>query len=333
MNRNLPFVSVVVPTHNRREYLRELLLSLFEQTYPKDRYEVIIIDNASKDGTGELVESLKAPCVLRYVRKGDEGPGVARNMGISMTRGEIVAFTEDDCVTEPDWIDSGVAAMSEGVGLVQGKTLPLAGQAIRTFSKRQIVKAENSIYQTFNMFYRKKAIEDVGGFSSDFIGLDRFGRPMMGGEDIDLAWKVKKAGWQSAFAGDAVVYHRVFPRRGLDIIANFRRCQMLFYVFPRLARKHPELRKFFFYKGYFLEKNRAFFDLLLFSAVMVVIVHWVFSLFALPYLVRLLRAVFAGRALREYPDGAIIVIVCLLRDFVDSTVLFSGSLWQRSIVF
>jgi glycosyltransferase involved in cell wall biosynthesis len=333
MDRVIPFVSVVIPTHNRRELLKATLESLFEQSYPKDRYEIIVADNASTDGTEEMIQSLNAdaPCALEYFRKGDEGPGVARNVGIEKARGSIIAFTEDDCIADPHWLENGVAMMGDGVGLVQGKTIPNPDQTIRSFSRTQKVVREDVNYETFNIFYRKDVIDLVGGFSADFIGLDRFGKPMMGGEDIDLAWSVKKLGWKSVFADDAIIYHHVFSVSPWKVIFSYRRCQLMFFVLPYIVKKHKELRSYF-YLRFFLTRNRALFDLFILSALSGVLIHQGFLLLIIPYIALRMRDIFKGRPLKAYHHNLSMFIIYGLRDLIDFILLAFGSIWYRTIV-
>jgi glycosyltransferase involved in cell wall biosynthesis len=333
MDREVPFVSVVIPTHNRRELLKATLGSLFKQSYPKERYEIIVADNESTDGTEEMVRSLRAdaPCALNYFLKANEGPGVARNIGITKARGSIIAFTEDDCVADPQWLEKGVARMGDGIGLVQGKTLPNPNHTVRTFSIKKKIMKEGWIYHTFNIFYRKEVLDLVGGFSPDFSGIDRFGNPMMGGEDIDLACKVKKRGWKSVFADDAVIYHHVFSVSPWKVMFSFRKFQLMFYVFPCLVKKHPELRNYF-YLRFFLTRNKILFGLFIFSTVLGVLIHQGFLLLIIPYMALRMKNVFTGRPLKKYHRGFFILIFILLNDLIDFILLAFGSIWYRTIV-
>ena len=94
-------LSVVVATHNRKESLRCCLHSLQDQTLAAT--ELIVVDDGSDDGTAEMVQ-LEFPAV-RLVRQDTNcGPAAARNKGLLLATGEIVAFTDDDCLPSPDWL-------------------------------------------------------------------------------------------------------------------------------------------------------------------------------------------------------------------------------------
>ena len=104
MNEPLMF-SVIIPTFNRKASLAECLRSLGRQSFPPDRFEVLVVDDGSSDGTAETVERTAAGLGfhVEYLRQSQQGPGAARNLGAKNARGGILAFTEDD------------AAFAEGV--------------------------------------------------------------------------------------------------------------------------------------------------------------------------------------------------------------------------
>lgn len=333
IHQAVPFVSVVIPTHNRRELLKATIKSLFNQSYPKDRYEIIVIDSASKDGTEEMMQLLlgRTPDTLKYYRKKSEGPGPARNFGLSKACGSIIAFTEDDCVADPDWIKNGVAKMGNGVGLVQGKTIPNPHQPKRMLSHSIEVLWESGFYQTSNMFYRKDVLDLVGGSSTDFSGSNWFGMLKIGGEDTDLAWRVKKIGWKSVFADDAVIYHHIFDLRPWK--ALFRQYQFIGVIaFPRIIKRHPELRKTILYRKLFKSKQRALFYLLLLSLFPGLLIHSTFFLFGLPYLGRLLKVSFHRRPIRSYHKGLALFGMIIFHELINSLLLICASIVYRTII-
>jgi len=98
-------ISVIVITYNRKELLKNCLKSLVNQNFDKEDYEVIVIDDGGNDGTKTLVKDFqrKFPNV-RYYYQINKGYGAARNNGLSKARHELVAFTDDDCIVEKDWL-------------------------------------------------------------------------------------------------------------------------------------------------------------------------------------------------------------------------------------
>ncbi|HZO75281.1 MAG TPA: glycosyltransferase family 2 protein [Ktedonobacteraceae bacterium] len=122
-----PFVSIVVPTHDRPEPLRESLRLLLDLRYP--RYEILVVDNApSNNATYQLVHHTYGyASQLRYLREDIPGISRARNLGIAHAQGEIIAFTDDDVAVHPNWLTELVRgfAVTEKVGAVTGCMLPM----------------------------------------------------------------------------------------------------------------------------------------------------------------------------------------------------------------
>ena len=87
-------LSVIIPTYNRKDILRESLTSLFNQTLSSEKYEIIVIDDGSIDETGDMVKELipKSPVILKYFRQENKGPASARNLGILNAQGKIILF-------------------------------------------------------------------------------------------------------------------------------------------------------------------------------------------------------------------------------------------------
>src|SRR5438067_1641281 len=202
-----PVVSVVVPTHNRAEHLGGLV-EAFEAQRGVDSFEVIVVDDASTDDTelvlDRLQRSTRVPIHARRLEC-NRGPAAARNVGWQAARAPFVAFTDDDCRPDPNWLSRLIAHL-DGADLVQGRTLPDPAHADRVgpFSRSVETIDEWGFYETCNVAYRREALARVGGFDEGFR------RPF--GEDTDLAWRVKDSGGRSAFEPEAVVYHAVWPR-------------------------------------------------------------------------------------------------------------------------
>jgi GT2 family glycosyltransferase len=291
------------------------------------------VDNSSSDGTEEMMQRLKAgsPCRLEYFLKDNDGPGMSRNFGVKKAHGDIIAFTDSDCVADAFWIEKGVSKMTEGIGLVQGKTLPNPMQKRRTFEHTKLIAEENGTYETCNIFYRKESLSRVGGFTQEFSGLDKFGNPKLGCEDIDLGWRVKKSGWKSVFAYDAIVYHHVFNINPFRQIFCYRGVHIFTYAIPAVIKKHPELRKILFYR-LFVTKERALFFLFLMSVVLGQSIQPLFYFLSLPYITMLLKNDFSQRKIKTLHRGFCVSVIKTFLSFVIFTFLVAGSIRCRSIV-
>src|SRR5690348_7937950 len=110
---NPPYVSVIVPCLNRKEWLQAAIASLRAQSYPANSFEIIVVDNGSQDGAWELLQqtSNEGGVLLRCFRNDTpcKTPTGSRNVGIRHARGGIIGFTDSDCVVAHEWIEKGVA--------------------------------------------------------------------------------------------------------------------------------------------------------------------------------------------------------------------------------
>src|SRR5207245_2886052 len=118
-DRQVPFpsISVVVPTYNRARVVADLHGALARQVYPASCMEIIVIDNSSTDGTEEVVRDCQAalPISVRFIRKPNDGPAASRNVGARHARGDVIAFTDSDCLPDPNWLRNAARAFGDGV--------------------------------------------------------------------------------------------------------------------------------------------------------------------------------------------------------------------------
>ena len=279
----LPMVTVVIPTRNRSEMLRAGLESLLHQSYPRDRYEVIVVDNGSTDGTKEMVETITAASngLVRYLRQENLGPAVARNRGIQEGTGEILALTDSDCQAHPDWIREGVNALhaDDKLGLISGKVIPVPGKEITLLTRTMLQERESPSYPSCNIFYRRETLDQVGVFDPRF-GVFKYNRDYaIGGEDTDLGWRIKRAGWQTGFASEALIYHAVVRITALQkLLLDPGR----YPIHAFLMKEIPELRQHAFLR-YFRRPETALFDLGAVGMVLAAVAHPAFLALGLPF--------------------------------------------------
>lgn len=227
------FISVVVPTRNRLELLRKTIFSLQNQDYPKDAYEIIVVDDASCDGTDSFLAKLKEKNI-RYFRQAHLGPAKARNLGIKNSQGQIVAFTDDDCSIPQDWLSEIASSFTDPEVLgVEGRT-DTVETMVSAFTCQFINPAGKlHSYSTSNIAYRKTTLEKVGGFS------DSFKYPH--NEDVDLAWRVEELG-RINFNTSLVVVHPPREEKFLNKTLRLRRFVCEFILYNRHPRKYLGLR-------------------------------------------------------------------------------------------
>lgn len=308
-------VSVIIPAYRKPEMLSKAILSVLEQDMDPSHYEVIVVDSSPDDQNVKLVAKLQseACCSLKCFTKKAEGPGPSRNLGAHHAQGKFLAFMDSDCQASPQWLRTGIAAFEEGVGLVQGKTIPESEVPQNILNHYIRVEQETFLYETANMFYRRNAFEQVGGFAPD---LQPNALSPMGGEDTELAWKVKRNGWKSTFADNALVMHAVV-RISLWQLFVFKRI----YIFPRLLHDFPELRYFFFAR-YFYNKTHAWLILGLLGLALSPLTYFTFLL-VLPYVIG--RASEPTRMLKG-PLRLLRVLIYLVRDVIALCLLLAGSI-------
>jgi glycosyltransferase involved in cell wall biosynthesis len=224
-------VSVIVPTFHRPDLLGRCLAALVSQDFDPMAYEVIVADNAAAAPTRRLVEGWaeRSRPAVRYVAAAHaRGPAAARNAGWHAARGEIVAFTDDDCVPAPGWLAAGVSALVEGVAGARGRiVVPLPDRP--TDYERNAAGLEKSEFATANCFYRRDALAAVGGFDERFTTAWR--------EDSDLFFSLLERGLRLVEAPGAVVVHPVRPAPWGISLSQQRKS--LFNAL--LYKKHPAL--------------------------------------------------------------------------------------------
>jgi glycosyltransferase involved in cell wall biosynthesis len=146
-NNMLPFVSVIVPVYNDKKRISICIEKLLNQTYPKDKYEIIIIDNNSTDTTPDIVESY--PVKLLF-EKNIQSSYAARNKGIKKAKGEIIAFTDSDCQPTKEWIENGI------MSLLNNKVDLVAGHVEFIFKNK---KDPYEIYDSIEHMQQQKSVK------------------------------------------------------------------------------------------------------------------------------------------------------------------------------
>jgi hypothetical protein len=243
-----PRVSVVVPVRDRRLLLRQLLDGLAAQSF-RD-FEVLVVDDHSTD---DPAAEAAAGGNVRVVPSEGDGAVAARRTGIRGAVGEILAFTDSDCVPTPGWLAAGVAAIDAGADVVQGLTRPR--RAMRPLERSVVADRADGLFATCNVFYRRDAFDDAGGFDdASHLGFRAAvrARRLGFGEDTITAWRVARCG-RSAFAPGAVVEHEVLPPDLTDALAR----AWLTGAFPALVAEVPELRDQLLVHRVFLGTSRA----------------------------------------------------------------------------
>lgn len=237
-----------MPARDAAATLAATLDGLARQVRPAE--EVIVVDNGSRDTTAAVAEAHPVVTTVIARRRG-EGAGAARNAGVAAAAGDVLAFTDADCVPAPAWLAEGAAALARA-DLVQGSVTPPPDAVRRPFDRTLWVTQETGLYETANLFVRRELFDAAGGFA-DFVVPD--GRPF--GEDVAFAWRARRRGARTAFCPGAQVHHAVLPSGARQYLRERRRDG----YFAHLAREVAELREQFLWRRAFLSRRSAAFDL------------------------------------------------------------------------
>lgn len=326
-------VSVIVPTRNRAALLREVIESLWDQSFDPRRYEIIVVDNCSTDRTFDLIQELQpqSPCALVYYRMpSNRGPASSRNMGARLARAPLMAFTDSDCRVSRQWLAIGCAVMAEAeesVAFLTGSMGDKPGQRVTFFSRcNSGVTNEHASYPTCNAFYRKAAFFDGGGFDEHLCFSDFRKRPVECA-DTDLAWRLKERGYRNVFNPDLVVYHEVETLTPLNwLLDPFR-----LFVLPGLVKLHPELRRRLLSAQLFFWGNEWFY-LALAGVILAFALHLGCLVLAVPYLYRTARVPGRPFSVAGIPRTIGRVVMLSLRHAVASAGLIYGSVRFGSLV-
>jgi len=257
-----PFVSIVVCTFNRSNRLNPCLKSLREQTYPLDRYEIIVVDDGSTDSTLQTIE--KEGVNLIHHEK-NKGIPAARNSGIAAAKGEIVAFIDDDAVADPHWLEHLMLPFEDPtVGASGGKTL-----AIKTdrLTERYLLadeygnpasvtfgESKNSLWRFFmylktmfapvsfttkptevqavfglNCAYRTVLLRTLGGFDETLLG----------DEDSELSVRFRVHGARIIFIPTAIIHHHHRESLIKLIRQTYYRAESTFHAYRKEKKSLP----------------------------------------------------------------------------------------------
>jgi glycosyltransferase involved in cell wall biosynthesis len=198
-----PMVSVVICAYNAERTMLPCLESLRKLDYPN--FEVIIVDDGSRDRTAEI--SLGFP-EFRLIRQSNKGLSVARNVGLHAARGDIIAYTDSDCVVDPHWLSLMVRTLSEKNfdgcggpnyaphedGWVEACCAASPGAPCHVLTADDVAEHLAGC----NMVFTKAALLKVGGFDPQFTSA---------GDDVDVCWRILDSGMRLGFCPSAFVWH------------------------------------------------------------------------------------------------------------------------------
>lgn len=222
-----PPISAIICTHNREKYLGTAIDSLLAQDFPD--FEVVVVDNASSDRTPEIVALRDSNPRLRYIYEANLGLSIARNTGARESRGEILAYLDDDAVASSSWLSILYDAYQqnhrlavaggkvtliwpEGIEAPEWLSPGLAGNlgAYNLGDKIIYIDVPGLTPRGLNYSIRRSFLEQIGGFNPN---LGRVGKKLLSNEELYVTELALQGGWQVAYLPNALVAHNVAPER------------------------------------------------------------------------------------------------------------------------
>ena len=199
-------VSIVIPAYNAARTITKTLEACVNQSYPKENFEVIIADDGSTDTTADIVKSFP----VKYLFQKNSGPATARNIGWRAAKGDIILFTDSDCVPEKEWITKMLAMFNAGdvaaVGGTYGNVNP--EYIVSLCIHHEILYRHSTLTEyvkylgSFNLGIRKKVLEELNGFDESY--------KIACGEDADLTYRISYKDYKLRFSRGVEVGHH-FP--------------------------------------------------------------------------------------------------------------------------
>lgn len=234
-------ISVVIATYNRVDVIKDCIDSILSQDFPKDRYEIIIIDSSSDDSVKKIIDEyypVSNPKIQYFYQK-REGLASARNLGIEKAVGDIVYFFDDDCILDKNCLNiisssydsKEIAGIEGGVAGYHSSTII---QKYGDFLYHRTDTPPGGIIPGMdgpigcNASYRKDVLTEVQGFDKQFKWM----------EDLEIAIKIRKKGYYFKFIPSALVYHK----HRVTLTEVLKRAYNFCYIGTKLCcDKYPEL--------------------------------------------------------------------------------------------
>jgi glycosyltransferase involved in cell wall biosynthesis len=221
-------VSIIIPTRNRKNFLKEALCNLEKQTLDKNLFEVIVVNDVSNDGTEQMLKQISESLHfrLRVFKNARHNLQEARNLGIKYAQAELIALHDDDVMVESEWLQKALPYFKdETVSAVEGK---IQINSKLTAFTRATINLSGNMFAAGNMFYRKSILMQLNGFDATFTF------PFCG--DCDMGLRILAMGGKIAFAENVIAYHAIHQITSAGILKR----ALLYQMLPYLFKKHGE---------------------------------------------------------------------------------------------
>jgi glycosyltransferase involved in cell wall biosynthesis len=203
-SREATSASIIIPTFNGSSRIGNCLDSLTKQTVGRN-VEILVVDDGSTDNTASVIRGHSS---VHLIVQANAGPASARNRGALDAQGEILLFTDDDCVPMPDWLEAMLApfkdseiAGAKGIYRTHQRSLVARFVQIEYEDKYRLMAGQPTIdfIDTYSAAFRRDRFLEMTGYDTSF--------PVACAEDIELSYRMSAQGWKMKFAPAAIVYH------------------------------------------------------------------------------------------------------------------------------
>lgn len=223
---NTKSFSIIVCTYNREEYLKKCIASLLEIDYPV--FDIIIVNDGSTDGTKFFLDTINNNKITIIHHEHNQGLSIARNSGIKRTAHDFIAFTDDDCIVDKNWLKE----LSEGfsnneIGLVIGQIFYINKNYKGYFPERIVSNLNAKWPMGANVAYRKSIFVTCGDFNNFFFKYNN--------EDSEMAIRVIDKGFLFNRSTNAAVYHQAMDWSVKSLLKSAKNAS----VWPILKKKYP----------------------------------------------------------------------------------------------
>ncbi len=206
---SVTFCSVIIPTYNRPDRLAGCLSALTQQSYRRDHFEVVIVDDGSATPMDSVVEPFRSQLDIVLIRQTNAGPAAARNTGARQAKGELLAFTDDDCMPSPDWLSGFASQISHHPkAMIGGRSLNALPNNLYSTASQALIDYLYTYYSDprKEMFFASNNIAmarehylALGGFDTSF--------PLAAAEDRELCDRWHQAGLPMHYDPSITIRH------------------------------------------------------------------------------------------------------------------------------
>ncbi len=258
MRNGLPFISVIIPTYSRPESLRRCLEAVAQLDYPRDSFEVIVMDDGGNVPLEEKIAPFSQSLDLKMFRQSNAGPATARNLAAGQAKGELLAFTDDDCEVMADWLEKmakhhavcpQTAVGGKTLNADPGNIFSTASQFLIDYLYDYYHEGESKELRFFcsnNFAFPADLFRQIGGFDPSF--------PFAAGEDRELCARWQHHGFSMVYDEEMKVYHKQ-SLTGLKFLKQQFNYGRGAFHFHRIRKRH-------FQKSVQMEPLKFYLDLI-----------------------------------------------------------------------